>query len=44
MKTVRVSDEAWEYVLQVKTKMKNSKTMGELFSEAVLNNVKEGSK
>jgi predicted CopG family antitoxin len=40
MKTVRISDEAWEYVLQVKTKLKNTKSMGELISEAILNGVK----
>ena len=40
MKGIKISDEAWDYLLNMKAVLKNSKSMGELASQAILNNVK----
>ena len=39
MKSIKITNEAWQYLLKIKADTKNEKTMGELASAAILNNV-----
>lgn len=41
MKTISISDEAWEYAWDLKRKTKNTKSVGKIVSEVLLLNVKD---